>query len=224
MKRAVIVVAAGSGSRMGGQIPKQFLNLAGKPVIVHTLERFFLFDPEMKVVVVLSPEGRDLWEQVVHSHKIAEGIILAEGGANRFESVKNGLSHLETGLIIGIHDAVRPFVSQATLVRTYDAAFRDGSGIPVLEMDETVRMTKPKGGSMRMDRSTLRRVQTPQVFRSEQIKQAYRQAYDPAFTDDASVYEPEFGQLTLVEGNRENIKITTPFDMQLASLLMDSVE
>ena len=224
MKRAVIIVAAGLGNRMGGQIPKQFLDLAGKPLIVHTLERFLLFDPEMKMVVVLSSEGRHLWEQAVHSHKIAKGIILAEGGANRFDSVKNGLSHLEKGLITGIHDAVRPFVSQATLARTYDAAFREGSGIPVLEMDETVRMIKPQGGSPPMDRPMLRRVQTPQVFRSEQIKQAYQQAYDPAFTDDASVYEPVFGQLTLVEGNRENIKITTPLDMQLASLLMDSVE
>ena len=224
MKRAVIIVAAGLGSRMGGQIPKQFLDLAGKPLIVHTLERFLLFDPEMKVVVVLSSEGRNLWEQAAHSHKIAEGIILAEGGANRFDSVKNGLSHLEKGLITGIHDAVRPFVSQATLARTYDAAFQEGSGIPVLEMDETVRMIMPQGGSIHMDRPMLRRVQTPQVFRSEQIKQAYQQAYDPAFTDDASVYESVFGQLILVEGNRENIKITTPFDMQLASLLMDSVE
>ena len=149
---------------------------------------------------------------------------MADGGAKRFDSVKSGLGYLEKGLIAGIHDAVRPLVSQATLARTYDVAFREGSAIPVLEMDESVRMIKSPGGSTPMDRSLMRRVQTPQVFRSEQIKQAYQQAYNPAFTDDASVYESVFGQLALVEGNRENIKITTPVDMRLASLLIDSVE
>ena len=224
MKRAVIIVAAGSGSRMGGQIPKQYLKLAGKPLILHTLEKFHLFDPEMKVVVVLAPDRRDLWEKEVLSYKIASGVIVADGGVSRYDSVKNGLVHIEEGFIIGIHDAVRPLVSQATIQRTYDAAFREGSGIPVLEMDETVRMLKPLGGSVHMDRSMLKRVQTPQVFRSELLKQAYQQAYDPAFTDDASVFESVFGKLTLVEGNRENIKITSPVDMQLASLLMGSVE
>ncbi len=224
MKRAVIIVAAGSGSRMGGEIPKQFLDLAGKPIIVHTLERFFLFDPEMKLVVVLAPNQRYLWEQATRSYQVAEGVMLADGGANRFDSVKSGLAYLEKGFITGIHDAVRPLVSQATLKRTYDVAFREGSAIPVLKMSESVRMIESPGRSTPMDRSLLRRVQTPQVFRSELIKQAYQQVYDPAFTDDGSVYESVFGQLTLVEGNGENIKITTPVDMQLASLLINSVE
>lgn len=224
MKRAVIIVAAGSGSRMGGELPKQYLELLGKPLIVHTLERFSRFDPEMKLVVVLAPAHKKIWEQMAGSYELARGVTLANGGATRYDSVKIGLTHIDEGVITGIHDAVRPLISQETLSRSYDAAVREGSGIPVIEMDESIRMLNQQGGSVHMDRSRLKRVQTPQVFRSDRIKQAYQQAYDPAFTDDASVYESVYGPVTLVEGNRENIKITTPIDMKLASLLIDSVE
>ena len=126
--------------------------------------------------------------------------------------------------LIGIHDAVRPLVSQKTLIATYEAAQREGSGIPVIEMEESVRRLDKEGSSTHMDRSSLKRVQTPQVFRSNRILEAYKQDYDPAFTDDASVYESLYGSVVLVEGNRENIKITTPTDMLLASLLIASVE
>ncbi len=224
MKKAVIIVAAGSGSRMGGELPKQYLELLGKPLIIHTLGRFRRFDPKMKLVVVLAPAHRKLWEQMAGSYELARGVTLANGGATRYDSVKNGLTHIDEGVITGIHDAVRPLISQDTLSRCYAAAVREGSGIPVIEMDESVRMLDHQGGSAHMDRSRLKRVQTPQVFRSDRIKQAYQQAYDPAFTDDASVYESVYGPVTLVEGNRENIKITTPIDMKLASLLIDSVE
>ncbi len=224
MKKAVIIVAAGSGSRMGGELPKQFLKLREKPIIIHTLERFQNFDPEMKVVVVLAHAHRELWKEMAKSYEIAGGITIAEGGASRYDSVKNGLSQLDQASLVGIHDAVRPLVSQDTLVRCYEAALRKGSGIPLIEMDESVRMLDKVGGSEPMDRSNLRRVQTPQVFRSERIKQAYQQPYKKTFTDDASVYEMVYGAPTLVEGNRENIKITTPTDMLLAGLLIDSLE
>jgi 2-C-methyl-D-erythritol 4-phosphate cytidylyltransferase len=227
MKRAVIIVAAGSGSRMGTQLPKQYMQLQGKPVIMHTLERFRRFDPQMKIVVVLAPSHRELWEQLLANSEAHTGLILAEGGASRFESVKNGLSCFDEGvgdLLLGIHDAVRPLVSQGTLLRSYEAAYREGSGIPVIEMEESVRRLDKQGGSFHMDRSMLKRVQTPQVFSLERILKAYKQAYDPVFTDDASVYESLYGSLTLVEGNRENIKITTPTDLQLASLLITSFE
>jgi len=224
MKKAVIIVAAGSGSRMGGELPKQYLQLKGKPLIIHTLERFQCFDPEMKVVVVLAHAHQELWEQYAGPYEIARGVMLAQGGASRYDSVKNGLSHVDSASLVGIHDAVRPLVSQDTLARCYDAALRKGSGIPVIEMDESVRMLDKQGGSVHMVRSNLKRVQTPQVFRSDRITQAYQQQCKSAFTDDASVYETVYGALTLVEGNRENIKITTPTDMQLAQLLIDSVE
>jgi len=224
MKKAVIIVAAGSGSRMGGELPKQYLQLKGKPLIIHSLERFQRFDPEMKVVMVLAQAHQELWEQLSSTYEIARAVVLAQGGASRYESVKNGLSNVDRASLLGIHDAVRPLVSQDTLARCYDAALRKGSGIPVLEMDESVRIMDQQGGSAHMDRSSLRRVQTPQVFRSDRIIQAYQQPYKSTFTDDASVYETVYGTLTLVEGNRENIKITTPTDMQLARLLIDSVE
>ena len=224
MRNAVIIVAAGSGSRMGGELPKQYLKLLGKPLIIHTLEKFHKFDPEIKIVVVVAPTQRKLWDEMAGSYEIPGKVTIAHGGATRYDSVKNGLNYIEEETITGIHDAVRPFVSQDTLERCYEAAIREGSGIPVIEMDESVRMTDPRGSSTHMDRSRLRRVQTPQVFRSARIKQAYQQAYDSAFTDDASVYEALFGNVSLVEGNRENIKITTPTDMKLAMLLIDSVE
>jgi 2-C-methyl-D-erythritol 4-phosphate cytidylyltransferase len=224
VKKAVIIVAAGSGSRMGGKLPKQYLQLQGRPLIVHTLERFQRFDPDMKLLVVLAPTHKELWEQMAASYEIAGRVTLALGGPTRYDSVKSGLIQIDKENLTGIHDAVRPLVSQDTLFRCYDAALRKGSGIPVVEMDESVRMLDAEGGSVHMDRSSLKRVQTPQVFRSDRIKQAYQQAYKSAFTDDASVYETVYGAPTLVEGNRENIKLTTPGDMQLAQLLIDSVE
>lgn len=224
MKNAAIIVAAGSGSRMGGELPKQYLKLLGKPLIIHTLEKFHKFDPDMKIVVVLAPTHRELWDEIARSFEIPGDVTIAYGGDTRYDSVKNGLTHVGEEIITGIHDAVRPFVSHGTLERCYESAAREGSGIPVIEMDESVRMTDLKGGSTHMDRSRLRRVQTPQVFRSSRIKQAYQQPFNSAFTDDASVYEALFGRVSLVEGNRENIKITTPTDMKLAMLLIDSVE
>jgi 2-C-methyl-D-erythritol 4-phosphate cytidylyltransferase len=222
MKKAVIIVAAGAGSRMGGELPKQYLQLQYKPVIIHTLERFRLFDPEMKIVVVLASAHRELWEQIAASYEIAGEQSIAIGGITRYDSVKNGLSLIDQEELIGIHDAVRPLVSQDTLTRCYEAAIREGSGIPVIDMEESVRMLEGQGGSRHMDRSRLKRVQTPQVFRSDRIKKAYQQPYNQKFTDDASVYETLYRPLSLVEGNRENIKITTPLDLQLAELLMAS--
>ncbi|MDF1575522.1 MAG: 2-C-methyl-D-erythritol 4-phosphate cytidylyltransferase [Bacteroidales bacterium] len=223
MKRAVIIVAAGSGSRMGGTLPKQYQELLGKPVIIHTLEAFHRFDPGMQLVLVLAPEHRLFWEKLAGKYELAGGLTFIPGGSSRFDSVKNGLTQIKKQGIVGIHDAVRPLVSSGTLARTYNAAEQGGSGIPVIEMDDSVRKVDPNGNSEQLNRSSLRRVQTPQVFLSQRIKEAYQKACDPSFTDDASVYEAVFGPVTLVEGNRENIKITTPADMKLASLLMGSV-
>ncbi len=223
MKRAVIIVAAGSGSRMGGKLPKQFQELRGKPIIIHTLETFYRFDPEMRIIVVLAPEHRSLWDQLAGSYETPKGLVLTHGGNTRFDSVKNGLLQTGEAEIVGIHDAVRPLVSGETLARAYAAAEERGSGIPVLEMEESVRMVDQNGTSEHLDRSRLRKVQTPQVFETRKIRKAYQQPYDPTFTDDASVYESLFGPVTLVEGNRENIKITSPVDKKLASLLMASV-
>jgi 2-C-methyl-D-erythritol 4-phosphate cytidylyltransferase len=222
MKRAIVVVAGGTGLRMGGEIPKQYLTLAGKPIIVHVLERFQGFDPLMEVVVVMASSHRDFWDQIQESFPWVKGVKLAEGGESRYDSVKNGLKQIEDQRVVGIHDAVRPLVSVSTLDRCYASALEHGSGIPVIDMEDSVRILNETKGSRRVDRTLLRRVQTPQVFLSGKIKKAYEQFKDPSFTDDASVYEAMYGEVTLVEGNRENIKITTPADMKLAEGLIRS--
>jgi 2-C-methyl-D-erythritol 4-phosphate cytidylyltransferase len=220
MKQAVVLVAGGAGHRMGGSLPKQYLELAGKPLIIHTLERFLHFDPEIKIILVVAAGHLNLWNEVSAQYDWASRIKVAHGGATRYESVKNGLQQIGDGWIVGIHDAVRPLVSQETLQRCYATAASNGSAIPVIEMDESVRMVDDHGKSSPVDRSRLKRVQTPQVFKSEMISEAYRQICDPSLTDDASVFESLYNQVTLVEGNRQNIKITTPIDMELAFLLI----
>lgn len=224
MKRAVVIVAGGTGRRIGGEIPKQYQKLGGKPIIIHTLEQFNRFDPNMEVVVVVAHEHRQIWDEMANTHAVTSRIELAVGGVTRFHSVQNGIQLIEDDVVLGIHDAVRPFVSLETLERCYSTAFRTGSAIPVIDVDESVRMVTGDGSSVHMDRSALKRVQTPQVFRSALIREAYKKAEDHSFTDDASVFESYFGKVTLVEGNRQNIKITTPTDIQLASLFNRSAE
>lgn len=224
MKKGVIIVAGGSGHRMGGHIPKQYLDLEGKPVIVRTLDRFFDFDPQIKIVLVLAPGHMELWNTISKNYNYGSGIDVTQGGESRYRSVKKGLKLMGDGLLLGIHDAVRPLVSRHTLKQCYEIAAKNGSCIPVTDMDETVRMVREQGHSEHLDRSILRRVQTPQVFKSELIRKAYDQPYKPSFTDDASVFESIYGEVSMVEGNRENIKITTPIDLQLAALLIRSLE
>lgn len=217
-------MAGGQGERMGGKIPKQYLTLDGRPVILHTMDKFFQFDPGIRMVLVMAPGHMKFWEAISGSLHQGPEIVIAPGGRTRYESVKNGLKFVGNDLIVGIHDAVRPLVSLETLERCYASAAENGSGIPVTEMDETVRMIGDKGRSVHMDRSLLRRVQTPQVFQSGLIKEAYRQPIQASFTDDASVFESCFEKVFLVEGNRENIKITTATDLRLASLLIRTSE
>ena len=224
MKRAVVIVAGGQGHRMGGEIPKQYQELEGKPIIIHTLQQFYRFDPLMDVVVVMAQKHRNLWNAMATHHAEISRVKLAIGGVTRFHSVQNGIQLIKDGVIVGIHDAVRPFVSLETLERCYNTANKSGSAIPVIDMDESVRMLKENNSSVHMDRSSLKRVQTPQVFRSEMIREAYKLTDDHSFTDDASVFESHFEKVTLVEGNRQNIKITTPTDLQLASLFNRSAE
>ena len=216
---AVVVVAGGSGRRMGGTVPKQYLKLKGKAVLIHTLERFYAFDPQIKMVVVLAADHLGLWDKIASSSEVARFTEVVIGGETRHNSVRNGLKMIPDSCLVGIHDAVRPLVSQETIKRCYSAARESGSGIPVMEMEESVRMLHA-GGSENLVRANLRRVQTPQVFRSEQIREAYDACDKTSLTDDASVYEALHGQVTLVPGNPENIKITKAIDLELASLII----
>ncbi len=223
--QAVIIVAGGSGTRMGTAVPKQFLPIGGKPVLMHTLDRFHAYDEQMQLVLVLPATQHDYWRKLCENchYELASRLTLATGGDSRFQSVKNGLAcvHPEATLI-GVHDGVRPFVSLDVIANCYQAAAQTGAAIPVTDVVETLRQLCPEGGSTTVPRTNYRLVQTPQVFHATLLREAYLQTFSSQFTDDASVVEswlsihPSTYSLSLVDGNRENIKITTPFDLTVA--------
>lgn len=214
MFKYAIIVAGGSGKRMGSDIPKQFLEINNLPVLMHTLKTFHDFDSEIKIVLVLPNNQFDYWRELCTKHNFTIKHHITTGGTTRFESVKNGLELVDTPALIGIHDGVRPFVSPDTLKRCYHHANVLGNAIPVLDAFESVRVVD-EDKSKALDRSCIKLVQTPQVFKSEILLEAYEQKYHPLFTDDASVVENNGTTIHLVAGNRENIKITTPLDMVL---------
>ena len=218
MKKQLIIVAGGKGLRMGGEIPKQFLPVNGKPVLMLTIETFHRFDPEMKIILVLPKEQQAYWNDLCTEYQFRIPYLLADGGETRFHSVKNGLALADDDGLIGVHDGVRPFVSQEVIARCFDAASINKAAIPVIDVVETIRKINDEQ-SETVDRNNYKLVQTPQVFTTSLLKMAYGQEFTPLFTDDASVVEAMGVKVVLVEGNRENIKITTPFDMIIAKAL-----
>jgi 2-C-methyl-D-erythritol 4-phosphate cytidylyltransferase len=219
MKKFVVIVAGGSGNRMGTEIPKQFLELCGKPVLMHTLQVFHDFDPDSRLILVLPTAQQEFWSGLCLKHQFSLFHEVVSGGATRFDSVKNGLSLIDELGIVFIHDGVRPLVSNETLRRCLETAEKSGNAIPVLPVNESLR--KLDGGqNISVDRSQFFSVQTPQTFRSQQILDAFKQEFDPAFTDDASVAEKAGFSINMVEGNRENIKLTTPSDLIIAEALL----
>lgn len=220
MKKQIIIVAGGKGLRMGGEIPKQFLPVNGKPVLMLTLETFYRFDPQIKIILVLPREQQTYWNELCVKYHFEIPYLLADGGETRFHSVKNGLSMADDDGLIGVHDGVRPFVSREVIVHCFDAASTKEAAIPVIDVVETVRKIEGEE-SVTVDRNNYKLVQTPQVFTSSLLKRAYNQEYSPLFTDDASVVEAMGIKVELVPGNRENIKITTPFDMIIANALVN---
>ncbi|MCG8578302.1 MAG: 2-C-methyl-D-erythritol 4-phosphate cytidylyltransferase [Bacteroidales bacterium] len=215
MTNYAVIVAGGSGTRMGSEIPKQFLKVNDLPVLMHTIITFHNFDARMKLILVLPDSQIDYWQKICKEHQFKIPHQIAKGGSTRFESVKNGLALVEEQALVGIHDGVRPFVSPETLKRCYHHAKALGNAIPVLDAFESVRQIDDEC-SKALDRSTIKLVQTPQVFHSDILLKAYNQRYNSLFTDDASVVEAYGKTIHLVAGNRENIKITTPFDLVLA--------
>ena len=220
----VIVVAGGRGTRMGSDIPKQFLLLAGRPVLMHTLETFSRAMPGIHIVLVLPADQQDYWRELCRHHVFHLPHDVVDGGSTRFESVAHGLAAIPaevTDALVGVHDGVRPCVADEVIRRCYERAAAEGAVIPVVPVVETVRQTEGTC-SHTIDRDTLRLVQTPQVFRLDLLRRAYLQPYTPAFTDDASVVEAAGHPVVLVAGNRENIKITTPWDLHVAETLISS--
>lgn len=223
MKRQVIVVAGGKGVRMGTELPKQFLPVGGRPVLMHTLERFYRYDPEINLILVLPREQQTYWRELCVQKGFSVPYRLADGGKTRFHSVLNGLKLTDTDGLIGVHDGVRPFVSVEVIERCFREAELTGTAVPVIGLVDSLRHLLPEGSSVVADRSLYRLVQTPQVFRATLLHKAYEQPFTASFTDDASVVESMDQVVTLVEGNRENIKITTPLDLKLAELLCRDV-
>ena len=218
MDRYAILVAGGKGLRMGSDIPKQFLPLRGRPVLMHTIDVFRRTYPDIHIILVLPREQQDYWRQLCGQHDYDVEPCVADGGETRFHSVRNGLSLIpgDARGVVGVHDGVRPFVSPETIRRCFEAAEEFGAVVPVVPVVETVRQVLADGNSMTVDRNAYRLVQTPQTFDIQLLKKAYGQPFDPFFTDDASVVEAMGHPIKLVEGNNENIKLTNPADLKLA--------
>ena len=219
MKKHIIIVAGGKGLRMGGEIPKQFLPIGGKLVLMRTIEAFHLYDNTIHVVLVLPVSQQAYWRELCKKYSFELLHEVADGGETRFHSVMNGLALVEGEGLVGVHDGVRPFVSQEVITRCYAEAVTKKAVIPVIGVVETVRRLEGTD-SVTVPRDQYKLVQTPQVFDVALLQRAYQQKYTEMFTDDASVVEALGEKVSLVEGNRENIKLTTPFDLKLAEMLI----
>ena len=212
MKRYAIILAGGHGLRMGTSLPKQFLKIAGKPIIVHAIEKFLAYDKSITFIVVLPPNQLDSWEIIQRTYFPYQDLVLALGGKNRAQSVRAGLVKIGSSGIVAIHDAARPFVSKDTIAESFASAENHGSGIAAVELKDSLRKVVGKKSYSR-DRINYKLIQTPQTFRIPEIKQAYIQIESNEFTDDASLYEAAGFEIELVPGSYGNIKITTPEDL-----------
>jgi 2-C-methyl-D-erythritol 4-phosphate cytidylyltransferase len=216
----IIIVAGGKGLRMQSNLPKQFMVIHDKPILVHTMERFRAYNPEMHIVLAMNPEYIGYWEDLIRTFGFDIPHSIIPGGAERFHSVKHGLNSIDvSNAIVGVHDAVRPLVSIETISSCYQVAREQGNAVPVIQPADTLRVVS-EGSSTTVDRNAYRIVQTPQCFEINKLRKAYMQEYKPSFTDDASVVEASGEHIHLVQGNRENIKITDQEDVRMASYLL----
>lgn len=231
----IIIVAGGKGLRMGSDVPKQFLPVGGLPVLMHTIKRFREYSQEMQIILVLPEAQQDYWHNLCKEYAFDVEYMLANGGETRFHSVKNGLDMIPDDAegVVGVHDGVRPFPALEVIDRCYETAKETEAVIPVIPVVETLRhivnvncdnvaVNSVAVNSITVPRNDYRLVQTPQTFTVSLLKKAYLQPYNDNFTDDASVVEAMGRSITLVEGNRENIKITTPFDLTVAEALFNA--
>ena len=223
MTRQAIIVAGGRGTRMNNEVPKQFLPLCGKPIVMHTLETFYKFDPRIELILVLPEHLIAYWQNLCVEHQFDIPHHIVVGGQERFYSVKNGLAFAKPNALIAIHDGVRPFVSHSTLERCFRQAELQGNAIPAMPLVDSIREIKLNESQI-VDRTKLRAIQTPQVFQSQIITKAFEQPFSPTFTDDASVVEAYGEKIHLVEGNVENIKLTTPFDLLIGEALLQQLK
>jgi 2-C-methyl-D-erythritol 4-phosphate cytidylyltransferase len=224
MKNYAIIVAGGSGKRMGSSIPKQFLEVNGLPLIMHTLYLFYRFDAKIQVIVVLPSSFITIWKELCTTHSFGFEHTVAEGGPTRYHSVKSGLKYVSNdNSLVAVHDAVRPLVSPEVIISVFRDADYYGNAVPVMPVRDSIR-ERIGADNRPLDRSKLFLVQTPQCFRTSILKKAYLQNYREEFTDDASLVEVDGGKIHLVEGNSENIKITKPSDLMIAEVMLKAGE
>ncbi len=217
MRKTVIIVAGGSGNRMKSDIPKQFIVLKSKPLLMHTIIAFFNYDNSIEIVLVLPENHISYWEKLVEEYNFSIPLKIVKGGEERFYSVKNGLDITETDLV-AIHDAVRPFVSNTVIEEAFKLAELKGNAIPAVVVSESVRMLV-KEENKAINRNDIMLVQTPQCFNTDLIKKAYETEFKAEFTDDASVLEAMGEKIYLSAGNEMNIKITRPVDLLIAEVM-----
>lgn len=218
-KKYIIVVAGGRGTRMGGDVPKQFLPLAGSTVLMHTLERMAAAEPEAVLILALPHDQQAEWARLCEVYNYTRPHAVTDGGDTRFQTVCNALALVPNDALVAIHDGVRPLVAVDVVREAFATAATTGCAIPVMPVVESLRQVEG-AASRAVERSAFRAVQTPQVFHSTLLKEAYSVPYRPDFTDDASVAEAVGHSITLIDGNRENIKITIPQDIALAEIIL----
>ena len=221
MKEHALIVAGGKGTRFGGELPKQFADLVGKPVLFHTLEAFYSYSNDINIVLVLPKHEHGRWNDLVSQHKFKRKLILQEGGESRFQSVKRGLEALDHEGLVAIHDGVRPLVTPAIIKTSFEVAALHNSAVASVTLKESLRRMDDAGaGSSAVDRSRYRLIQTPQTFPVELLRRAYSIDEDPTLTDDASVVERAGFPISLFDGSYANLKITTREDLEIAATLL----
>lgn len=222
MKKYAIIVAGGKGLRMGGELPKQFIPVEGRPVLMRTLDRFHACDSGIRIILVLPRDHQPYWQELCREYDFRVPHRIADGGPTRFHSVQNGLALVDDPeALVAVHDGVRPFVASEVIEACYREAEAHEAVVPVIPVVETVRQLV-EASSITVPRDAYRLVQTPQTFRASLLRRAYEQPFCEAFTDDASVVEALGEAVCLVEGNRENIKLTTPYDLIVAKALVEA--
>jgi 2-C-methyl-D-erythritol 4-phosphate cytidylyltransferase len=221
MEKAAILVAGGRGTRMGKSISKQYLPIGGKPVLMHTLEAFHAVDPGIHLILVLPIDDFEFWKNLCLEFNFSLVHRVVAGGNTRFQSVRNGLQSIQFSEgLVAIHDGVRPFVKIEVIKQSFDQAALSGSAIAVVPLKDSLREVTEEGLSFFRQRHRFRLVQTPQTFQLQKIRKAFETPEREEFTDDATVYEYQGWQVTLIEGNPENIKLTTPEDLDYAEFIL----
>ena len=222
MNDYVIITAGGTGSRMKSDVPKQFILLKGKPILMHSIERFFNFNNDLNIIISLPEEFILYWKNLCDKYKFTIKHTVVKGGTTRFGSIKNALQKVKNVGLVAVHDGVRPLVSGITIKNTFETARLNGNAVASRDIVFSLRRTE-ETKNIAVNRSNYKEIQTPQTFQSELLKKAYNSEYEESFTDDATVVEKLGVAINLVEGNSENIKITTKNDLKIAEALIDRI-